>query len=80
MKIELIGGRPQSYFLPTLWPKVWCLTIVIHMETGGCEWAKGGPSGQRVTDLGLGNIRMSPHHRMVAECDLQCVGRELVKV
>lgn len=46
----------------------------------GHEWASGGPSGRRVMDPGLMKHQNLPQQRMVAECGLQCVGRELVKV
>lgn len=46
----------------------------------GREWARGGPSGRRVMDLGLTKHQNLPQQRMVSECGLQCVGRELVKV
>lgn len=46
----------------------------------GHEWTRGGPSGRRVMDPGLSKHQNLPQQRMVAECGLQCVGRELVKV
>lgn len=44
------------------------------------EWARGGPSGRRVMDLGLIKHQHLSQQRMMAECALQCVGRELVKL
>lgn len=51
-----------------------------QVGTGGGEWARGGPSGRRVMDPGLSRHQDPSEQRMVAECGLQCVGRELVKV
>lgn len=46
----------------------------------GHEWARAGPSGRQVMDIGWMKHQSLPQQRMVAECGLQCVGRELVKV